>query len=91
MAGLSSAADIATDTADKMIASAPECRRRRIATVPPRTRVPASDIAAVDGNATLPLDLTSYVIADGDLANGELATSIFQMARSLQCMSLLTN
>jgi len=57
--------------------------------------VPASDIAAADGNAIAPFpfapfDLTSYVIAGGDLANGKLATSIFQMARSLQCMSLLT-
>jgi len=44
---------------------------------------PASDIAVTDGNATAPFDLTSYVIADGDLANGKPATSIFQMARSL--------
>ena len=91
MAGLSSAADEATDTADKMIASAPECRQYRDCSTPGKITEPASDIAAVDGNATPPLDLTSYAIADGDLANGKPATSIFQMARSLQCMSLFTN
>jgi len=77
-----------------MIVSAPECRQHRdCSTVRPRIRVPASDIAAVDGNAiapSAPFDLTSYAIADGDLANGKPATSIFQMARSLQCSYLLT-
>jgi len=56
--------------------------------------VPVNDIAAADGNAiapSAPFDLTSYVIAGSDPANGKLATSTFQMARSLQCMSLLTN
>jgi len=66
---------VATDTADKMIASEPD-----------KITEPASDIAAVDGNATAPFDSTSYVIADGDLANGKLATSIFQMVRSLATM-----
>jgi len=30
---------------------------------------PASDIAVTDGNVTAPFDLTSHVIADGDLAS----------------------
>ena len=62
-----------------MIASAPECRQYRYCSTPGKITEPASDIAAVDGNATALFDLTSYVIADGDLANGKLATSIFQM------------
>jgi len=78
-----------------MIASAPECRQHRDCSTPGKITEPASDIAAVDGNATAqparlepePLDSTSYVIADGDLANGKLATSISQMARSLQCIN----
>jgi len=74
-----------------MTAPAPECRQYRDCSTPGKITEPASDIAAVDGNATAqparlepaPFDLTSYVIADGDLANGKPATSIFQMTRSL--------
>jgi len=79
-----------------MIASAPECRQYRDCSTPGKITEPASDIAAVDGNATAQparleparSDLISYVIADGDLADGNPATSIFQMARWLQCVSI---
>jgi len=73
-----------------MIASASECRQHRDCSTAGKITEPASDIAAVDGNATAPFDLTSYVIADGNLANGKLVTSIFQMARSLATMYVLT-